>query len=147
MFALLNPRVIAVLIVAAVLAFSHFTVYRWGKNHVRQEWQAAKAAANIEARALEQRRQDRANEAAVLAAKRQSVILADSVRARAAVRGLRDAIESSQRVAEKSQAAATARALALGELLESCSAEYQELGRAADSHSSDVRTLLESWPQ
>jgi hypothetical protein len=47
MFALLNPRVIAVLIVAAVLAFSHFTVYSWGKNHVRQEWQAANAAGYI----------------------------------------------------------------------------------------------------
>ena len=37
---LLNPRVLIVLALAALLSFTHFTAYRKGKATLRAEWAA-----------------------------------------------------------------------------------------------------------
>jgi hypothetical protein len=43
--------------------------------------------------------------------------------------------------------AAHQRAATLGELLESCSREYQGMARSADGHALDVRALADAWPR
>ena len=43
MFALLNPRILIALAIAAALAFTHFSAYRSGKANVRAAWDAEKA--------------------------------------------------------------------------------------------------------
>jgi hypothetical protein len=146
MFALLNPRLWILAAIVAALAFSHFTVYRKGKANVRMEWQAATAAANIEAFKASERRQRAVDDAAKSATARQAGIRADSARAGDAVVRLRDAI-AAKRNSDQSAAAANQRADTLGDLfIESVSA-YRELAQTCDRHVSDVRLLLDAWPR
>ena len=143
---LLNPRVLICLALAGLLSSTHFAAYRHGKGVVHVEWDKSIAAANAEARRIEQRRQGAVDTAVVAQTRRKSVVLVDSGRAAAALDGLRDAI-AARDVAEESATAATQRADSLGKLLLSCGAAYQELAGRADSHVNDVRTLLEAWPK
>jgi hypothetical protein len=147
MFALLNPRLWIAAALVAILAFTHFTAYRTGRAHVRNEWQAATAAANIEARALEQQRQRRADEAAALAAARTTRIAADAARARGESAGLRDDLSAVRLHAAQSIAAATATVAALSAVFESCTSEYLDVAQAADGHASDSLTLQQAWPK
>ena len=147
MFALLNPRLLIALAIVAALAFSHFQAYRKGKHAVRQEWLAATAAANSEARTLERARQSRADDAARLAASRQGRILVDSAGARDAVGGVRDDIGAVRLHAEKSIAAANESIRTLGDVLQSCTAEYQRMAEEADRNYNEALTLRQAWPQ
>jgi hypothetical protein len=147
MFALLSPRLWLAAALVAALAFSHFTVYRAGKNNARTEWMAATATANQEARALENARQRRADEAAKLAAARTNSLAADNRRARSELDRLRDTIGTPQPASAQSCAAADQRADALGKLLIESGELLTELARAADAHASDVRLLLDAWPR
>lgn len=142
---LLNPRVLIALALLAILAFTHFTAYRKGAANVRLEWQASVAAANDEARRLEQARQRRADEAGRLAAAREDRLRAAAARAGDAVHGLRDAI-AARNLATESCTAATERAAATGKLLGESAAAYRELAERCDRHVNDVRLLLEAWP-
>lgn len=117
-----------------------------GKRLVQAEWNSAKNQANIEARRLEQRRQDRANEAAKLAVGRSASIRVDDARVADSVIRLRDTI-AAQRVAEESAATATERANRLGELLVQSAEAHRELALRCDRHVNDIRTLLDSWPR
>jgi hypothetical protein len=146
MFALLNPRLWILAAIVAALAFSHFAAYNKGKSHVKLEWQAATAAANIEAFKASERRQRNVDVAATAATTRQAGIRADSARAGDAVVRLRDAI-AAKRNSDQSAAAANQRADTLGDLfIESVSA-YRELAQTCDRHVSDVRLLLDAWPR
>lgn len=49
MWALLSPRLLIALAIAAALATSHFTAYRSGKATIRAEWQADVAARTAQA--------------------------------------------------------------------------------------------------
>lgn len=144
---LLSWRLWAAVALAGILAFSHFTAYRKGKHVVEVEWQASVAASNAESRRLEQRRQDRANEAAQIAASRDAAIRAESLRARNAAGELRDALNFANRAREESQAAAAKRASALGELLAASAEAHRELAQRCDRHVNDLRMLLEAWPK
>ena len=146
MFALLSPRLWLALAIAAGLAFSHFYVYRSGKNNVRTEWDLSRAEADRESRKLEQMRQSNVDAAAVAGAKRKIVIVADSRGAADAVDSLRNAI-AIRDLAEESAASATKRAAAAEQLLIESAGVYQELAAKADGHASDVRLLLEAWPR
>lgn len=143
---LLNPRVLAVLVVLGALAASHIYAYRKGASHVRLEWSAATAAANEEARKLEQQRQRRADEAGALAQAREAGIRADAVRAAGAVRGLRDEL-AALRGRSQSCPAANQRADALDQLFGECVSAYRDMAEKADRHQSNVKLLLDAWPQ
>jgi hypothetical protein len=144
---LLNIRVLIALAVVAALGFSHFTVYRAGKNDVRKEWLAATAAANIEANRMERARQRGVDEAGVSASKRNAAI-AGAVRAnRVLVGGLRSDIDAAERVAAQSAAAADQLRAAYRELYVESTELLTEIAGAADQHSSDVRLLREAWPK
>lgn len=143
---LLNWRVWVALALAGALAFSHFTAYRKGKNDVRTEWMASVAAANLDARKLEQRRQDRADEAAKLAAGRSAAIRADADRARVAADGLRGDLDAVRRASAQSLDAATKSVAALSDVFTDCSRRYHELAEIADRHAADSLTLQKAWP-
>jgi predicted lipid-binding transport protein (Tim44 family) len=143
---LLNPRVLIVLVVVGLLAFTHLTAYRKGSSHVRQEWAAATAQANDEARKLEQQRQRRADEAGALAQAREVGLRAAAVRAAGADDGLRDDL-AALRARSQSCAAAHQRADALDQLFGECVSAHRELAQKADRHSSDVKLLLDAWPK
>lgn len=144
---LLNPRVWIALALAGLLAFSHFTAYRKGKANVRMEWTASIAEANDEARRLERARQRRADESAQAAATREARIRADAARATDAVRGLRGDIESLQRASSDSLTAANNATRVLGDVLQSCTAEYQRVAEDADRATSEALSLRQAWPQ
>ena len=55
---LLNPRVLLMLALAALLSFSHFTAYRKGKATVRAEWAAEHVETERQAQAQAQRNRD-----------------------------------------------------------------------------------------
>jgi hypothetical protein len=137
----------AALALAAVLSFTHFTAYRAGKGAIRAEWTASVAQANKELRALENRRQDRANEAAALGASRQARILADSRRASAERDGLRDDLSAVRLHAAQSLAAATVTVAALSSVFEECTRRYLDVAEAADRATSDALTLQQAWPE
>ena len=147
MYWLLNPRFLIGLALVGALTFTHFFVYRAGKNNVRTEWTASVAKANAEARSLEQRRQDRANEAAVLATKRERSIVADAARVRIAADRLRDTLDAVERASAESSDAASKSVAALRAVFDSCRAEYERMGREAAGHASDSLTYQQAWPK
>lgn len=147
MFALLNPRLWLALGLAAALAFSHFTAYRSGKANVRNEWKASVAAANSEARQLEQARQRRADEAAGLAAAREAGMRADRARLAGERDGLRGDLDAVRLNAAQSLDAATRSVAALSAVFESCTRRYSDVAEAAARHASDSLTLQQAWPE
>jgi len=147
MFALLSPRLWIAVAIAAALAFSHFFVYRAGRNHVRLQWQAAISQANIEARALEQRRQDRADEAAKLAVTRANSNRAAAARIADADGGLRIALDTAERVAQESHDAARLATSTLRGLFDACRAEYRAVAEEAAGHANDSLTYQQAWPK
>ena len=54
---------------------------------------------------------------------------------------------ASLRLPDATPSACTEYAIAAGGLLDQCSAAHQELARQCDGHASDVRLMLEAWPQ
>lgn len=99
MWALLSPRVWAVIIVSALLATTHFTAYRAGRAHVRAQWDAD--IAKRDKLALELEQAARAKEQALVAAKneaeqryvqlkKQAAVAADG--AQSALNSLRDVL-------------------------------------------------------
>lgn len=99
-----------------------------------------KAAENI-ARQLEATNAARTREAALRGA-------ADDLRLERD--RLLDAIRIASRGYPVPRAASTAKAEPanpIADVLGQCTAEVQELVRAADDHASDVQTLMESWPR
>ncbi len=143
---LLSWRVWVAIGLAAALAFSHFTAYRTGKNHVRNEWKVAIAEANIAARETERIRQSAADKAADSSTRRQSAIAVRADSARGAAERLRDAV-TARAVASESAAAASARATQYGNLLAESGDALREMALACERHSSDVRLLLDAWPR
>ena len=55
---LLNPRVLLMLALAALLSFTHFTAYRKGKATLRAEWAAERVEMERQAQAQAQRQRD-----------------------------------------------------------------------------------------
>jgi cell division protein FtsB len=97
MFALLSPRLWIALALAAVLAFSHFTAYRAGKNAVRVAWDAERieqrdaALAQSQANARETvRRLERQQENQIEQDRLLALARADAARAAAVADRLRE---------------------------------------------------------
>lgn len=92
----------------------------------------------------------RQREAADAARTREATLRADADGARTELGRLRRAIAAATRrdlVPSPAAGAAAEPASPVAELLGACAAEVQELGRIADGHASDVRTLIGSWPK
>ena len=93
---------------------------------------------------------ERATNAVVVAqnaaAVRVATVSRESDLARGELERLRGSIAGALQGANVSLAACSERATAIGGLLDQCATAYQELGRRADGHAGDVRTLMEAWP-
>ena len=143
---LLNPRVWAVLLSCAFLTFSHYSMYRYGKGVVRNEWNAEKLAVAQEVRRLEQARTSAVINATAAQARREGAIVAESRSANAELQRLRDALASRDHGASSCPAAddraATAEKLLVrsGELL-------TRIAESCDRQVNDKRALLEAWPK
>lgn len=149
MFSLLDPRWWLALILALALSFGagFWKGNVHGKSTVRAEWTAATAAANQEARALENARQRRADEAARLARTREAGIRAAADRARGESAGLRDDLAAARDYAKQSRDAAERTAALATDLLGRCEARYLGMAEAAARADSYARELMDAWPR
>lgn len=154
MLALISPRLWGAVVLAIVLAFTHFTAYRAGRAAVRGQWDAQKvvdaeaARKALEAnRAIEEQRQKQAQEAIDASKIRETQLRADAAASRSALERLRNAVRTASGVVPGSTGNAVSEPSAEGRLLAQCAAEYQSLGERADQHASDVKTLMDAWPR
>lgn len=144
---MLNPKMIIAAVLAGVLAFTHFFTYRAGKAFVRNEYATQQAAANAEARRIEQRRASVAAAAAASAITRTTSLRAAAGAARDASDRLRDELDITQRFAGESAEAAAKSIAALRAVFESCTKEYRGMAESAQGHADDSMTLQEAWPE
>ena len=147
MLYLLNWRLWVLVGVLALFPLTYLKGRTDGKKVVRNEWQVATAQANQDARKIEQRRQDRADEAGQLSAKRVAVIRADADRARNDAVGLRGELEATRQYAAKSSEAAAKSVATLSAVLEECSRRFVGMAEAAAGHANDSLMYQESWPK
>ncbi len=144
---LLNWRVWVALALAGALAFSHFSVYRAGKNNVTKEWKASVAAANLESSRFERARQRGVDEAQIAQSKRNAGLAADARAARLSVDSLLATLDATERMAAQSHGAATRATAALRTVFESCTRANLDLAAAAQGHANDSLMYQESWPK
>lgn len=74
------------------------------------------------------------------------VIERDSAATLSELDRLRDALRASAEAASTADAQ-SARAATIGELLQTCSREYQGVARSADGHVADLKMITEAWPK
>lgn len=92
-----------------------------------------------------QKEKDDAIDAAQQRAKTQA---ANAAAARRDADSLRNTLAAaSLRLPDATHAACADYGAAVGGLLDQCAAQHQELARQCDGHASDVRLMLEAWPQ
>jgi hypothetical protein len=155
MFALLNPRILIALAIAAALAFTHFSAYRSGKANVRAAWDAEKAqqvlalaAANEENRRIAERRTSLSTEASNAAQKQTQVARADAAASRDAADGLRgDLTAARTQLAGAADAARAKYSAAVDSVLTSCTRRYSEVAEAAQGHAIDSLMYQRAWPK
>jgi hypothetical protein len=155
MFALLSPRMLAALVIAAVLSFTHFFAYRTGKNTVRVQWDKAaleQTQALVDAekasRAREQALQTKLNEAVNAANKRTQIAKADAAAASRVAGSLRDDLATARRNLSSAAADAVRQyASTLSDVFGECTAEVERLASEAQSHAIDSLTLQQAWPK
>lgn len=92
--------------------------------------------------------QKRKDDAIAEANKRANYNAAAATRARSAADSLRDELAAARTDLSNATESARAKyAAAVETVLGECSRELAEMGRLADQHSSDVKTLIDSWPR
>lgn len=113
------------------------------KEHAEQTMRASASALASYSR-MEKTKDDAIKSAQARADRLQ----ADVGRAAAAADGLRKQLAGMPaRITAASRAAVDEYAATAGELLSSCTAEYQWMARQADGHANDARMITESWPR
>jgi len=154
MLALMSPKLWIAVVLAVVLAFTHFTTYRAGRAAVRSQWDAQKLVdaettrKALEAnRAIEAERQKQAQEAIDESKKRETALRADAAASRGALERLRNAVRAASSGVPSDPTNAVSGPATASELLAQCAAEYQRVGELADQHASDVKTLTDAWPR
>lgn len=153
----LNPKLWAAIALAAALALAGWFLYRAGQKDVRADWNAQKVAdaqAVIEANNENQRIANRWNANVIGALNAQTArnqrLEADAGSASAERGRLLDAIRratSKRDLPGTTAQAGPEPANPVRDVLESCTAEVQELARAADGHASDAQALSDAWPK
>ena len=149
---MLYTHVAAGLLSAAIAAVGTWQVQNWRygeqiavmkKDASETTTKAVKAA--MDKMQVDQKRKD---DAIAEANKRANYNAAAATRARSAADSLRDELATAR--TDLSNATENARAkyaAAVETVLGECSRELAEMGRLADQHSSDVKTLIDSWPR
>ena len=143
----MNIKLIAALIVAIVLGFSHWKAYTSGKNAERTAWNLRTIKANDDARELE-RLNRQSKETALESQKRD--LTANAIAARRAADTANSLLNTSERSLQTSRenhAACIVSAATHAELLGRCEREYRDMAGKAQGHATDVRALVDSWPK
>lgn len=99
------------------------------------------------ARAQEQARFTKVQEAQNVAAKSAQSARAAAVSARAESRSLRDDLAAARQAADQSLSACAANGATVDRLFDQCAGRYQGMAEAAQGHANDVRLLLDAWPK
>ena len=135
------------LLAAVVAATGAWKVQEWrygakeaehAEQHLADERAASQAAI---------RRTEAVITAQSAAAARSAALRRDADGARVAIVSLHAATEAAMRDASATHAACTERALAVGDVLQASAERYRGLGETCDRHVSDIRTLIEGWPE
>lgn len=153
----LSPKLWAGIALAAALVAAGWFLYGAGQDDIQAKWNAQKAKdaqATVEINNENQRIASRWNATVIGALNAQTArnqrLEADAGSASAERVRLLDAIRraTSKRDLPGTPAAASAEpANPVRDVLEACTAEVQELARAADGHASDAQTLSDAWPK
>lgn len=146
MFGLLNWRLWVVLGFLALLPILYMKGRIDGTRLADAKHAANQVAANIELRAIEKRRQDRADEAGRMARTREAGIRSAAAGNRGELDGLLDAF-AARNLAEESRDAAAQRADAAEKLLVTSGRLLTDIAERCDRHVSDLQTLTEAWPK
>ena len=145
---ILDPRlwIAALLALAAAFGGGYFKGERHGRKAEQLVHAAAVAAANEDARRLENARQSRADEAAAIAARREAGIRAAADRARSERDGLQHDLGAALDYAAESHAASQQVARAAAGVVETCSRILVEVSEYADRADAEARELRQGWP-
>ena len=135
------------LLAAVVAATGAWKVQEWRhdakeKDHAEQHLADERSAATAAIR-----RTEAVITATNTATVRSAALRRDADSARSAVVSLHDAAAQALRDAATSHAACTERASALGDVLQQSAERYRGLGETCDRHVSDIRALIEGWPE
>lgn len=147
---LLNWRVWAAIIFAVAQVAFGWKMYHAGMTSVQVAWSAANLKAETEARAVEQQRAQTVQKAQNEHTKQIQTAQRDNDVARSELDGLRSILKDQRErhdATSQSASAANKRADTAGELLATCAAEYQIMGRHAQGHAIDTQMLLSAWPK
>jgi len=137
-------------LIGAAIAFAMGFSVAWGTQTLRiQHADKQRSEIALESERLVSR-QESARSAQVLAAqnnraKRESKLRLDAVVSRNAADELRTQSDAALQAARTSHDACLVRAIAYSVVLDQCVTQYQELGRAASGHVSDIQALTDSW--
>jgi hypothetical protein len=117
-------------------------------DSIRLGYQTALTTSINQARGKEQEWETKLNQERDNATKREIQLRKDADAAHAASDGLRSQLsDTARRIAQAPASACADAASAIGDLLQACSIRYRELGEIADRHTSDIETLIGSWPK
>ena len=156
---MISTHVAAAVLAAAIAATSTWHVQGWRMGAQVQSGKAAletlkrehaesltrATASALNATIAWQKVKDDAIDRAQQRAKSQA---ASAAAARRDADSLRHALAAaSLRLPDATPSACTEYGAAVGGLLDQCGRAYQELARSCDGHASDVRLMLEAWPQ
>jgi hypothetical protein len=142
----MSIRLIIALIVAVGFAASHWKAYVSGKTAERAEWNLRTIKANDDARELE--RLNRQSKEIALENRTKQIManVAAADRARLAADSLRSASERSLQAATANHSACVVSASTHAKLLDYCEREYRGMAQTADGHTSDIKALIDAWP-
>ena len=148
---MIYTHIAAALISAAVAATGAWQVQSWryGEQIASMKQAASEATTKAVKDAMDKMEVDqkRKDDALIESNKRAQKNAVAAANASNAVNGLRDELATAR--ADLSKASEQARdnyAAAVETVLGQCSRELAEMGRIADGHSSDVKMMLDAWP-
>ncbi len=140
----------AALVAAAVAATGAWQVQAWRYDaqisKIVESYADARLQAEVDARAVENQITTRYQEAQNAATQRTYVLQENAATARVELSGLRDDNAAALRLSKNSPAACTQYAAAVSGIFDQCAAAATDLAQKAGGHSSDIRTLSETWP-
>jgi hypothetical protein len=141
-------------VVALLVTIAFVTLQAWksdlrakGRAEVQAKWDASTAMANENARELERMNFKSKENALENQKKELARTAAIDERIHVVTVSVRDEAAAAVNAARADPAACPDTAATLGELFAECRAGYEAMGRAAQGHATDVKALMESWPQ
>ena len=124
--------------------------WRYGEQIAVMKKDASEATTKAVKAAMDKMQVDqkRKDDAIAEANKRSNYNAAAATRARSAADSLRDELAAARTDLSNATESARAKyAAAVETVLGECSRELAEMGRLADGHANDAKTLIDSWPR